>query len=223
VSKDPDTHNGLGVAYLKRGLTELAIKSLLDAVTADPANRVYAANLALAYAAADKREEGMKHLFGALAKDPSDPVLQHLLKALSAPKGAAKGGGEPVAILPFGTAGSTVEHLGLADMLAAMFTTAMTDAGTTVVERARLDDVLGEQKLQATSHFDPKTSVRIGKLLGARKVVVGNAADFAGALAIDVRLIDVRSGKVLASTKADSKLDLDMLRKALGEAARKLN
>jgi len=44
-----------------------------------------------------------------------------------------------------------------------------------VVERAALQDVLREQRLQETGIIDLATSVKIGRLLGARFLIVGEA------------------------------------------------
>lgn len=73
--------------------------------------------------------------------------------------------------------------------------------GLTVVERSRLEDVLGEQKLQRTGHFDPATAVKVGKLLGARYAVTGSISAVAPKIRIDVRLIEVQTGKVVVADK----------------------
>ena len=73
MKKDPEIQHGLGVAYLERGLSELAVESLLAATTADPKNARYVSNLAAAYANLDKKEDALKHLFGALSSSPDDP------------------------------------------------------------------------------------------------------------------------------------------------------
>jgi tetratricopeptide (TPR) repeat protein len=213
-----ETQHGLGLAYLRRGLLELSIEALSKAVAADPANATYASNLAAAYAGLDKREDAMKHLFTALAKSPADPVLRFQLERMSAPKTAKAGGA--LIVMPLSTYGGATQRVGLGEMIASMLITAISEAkGPEIVERARLDEVLAEQKLQATAHFDAATTVRVGKLIGAKRVVLGNVAEFDGRLLIDVRVVDVESGKVLDTKRADTKPEADGLRSALSELA----
>ncbi|MCC6806607.1 MAG: hypothetical protein IT381_04220 [Deltaproteobacteria bacterium] len=64
------------------------------------------------------------------------------------------------------------------------------------VERARLQDVLDEQKLGLSAKMDKSTVVRIGKLLGARYIVTGGYFDLSGALRVDARTIDVETGEI---------------------------
>lgn len=73
--------------------------------------------------------------------------------------------------------------------------------GLTVVERSRLEDVLGELKLQRSSQFDPATAQKLGKLVGARFAVTGSISAVAPKIRIDVRLIEVESGKVIVADK----------------------
>src|SRR6185436_20368074 len=69
--------------------------------------------------------------------------------------------------------------------------------GVTVVERARLDEVIGELKLQQGKLFDPKTAQKLGKLLGATHAVAGSLYKADPELRIDLRLVEVATGKVL--------------------------
>ncbi len=59
---------------------------------------------------------------------------------------------------------------GLAEMT---ITELAADAMVVVVERARLEAVLGELQLQASNKVDPSTAQKIGKLLGAKYLVWG--------------------------------------------------
>src|SRR5215831_18289394 len=59
---------------------------------------------------------------------------------------------------------------GLADM---MITDLASAPGLVVVEREKLEAVLGELKLQRSRFFDPKTAQRIGKGIGATYAVTG--------------------------------------------------
>lgn len=74
---------------------------------------------------------------------------------------------------------------------------------------------IGGTKLSRSAKFDAKTAVQIGKLIGAKRVIVGNIAEFDGKLAIDVRIVDCATAKVLAASHADCALELEALRKAV--------
>lgn len=87
---------------------------------------------------------------------------------------------------------------GLADM---MVTDLAAVEGLTVVERSRLQDVVGELELQKSSLFDAATAQKIGKLVGARYAVTGAIAAVAPKIRLDVRLIEVATGKVVVADK----------------------
>jgi TolB-like protein len=69
----------------------------------------------------------------------------------------------------------------------------------TVVERDRLEDVLAELKLQQSKAVDQKTAAQIGKLLGARFMVLGGYFDVMGTLRVDARVVEVETGRVVRS------------------------
>src|SRR6185295_17335653 len=74
-----------------------------------------------------------------------------------------------------------------------------------IVERDRLEDVLAELKLQSTGKIDPKSAARVGKLLGARYLVLGGYFDLQGVLRVDARIVEVETGRVLKSFGANGK------------------
>ena len=50
--------------------------------------------------------------------------------------------------------------------------------GWTVVERQRIAQIVGEHDLQSMGITDPRTAVRIGKLVGADGVILGDVAQY---------------------------------------------
>ena len=88
-----------------------------------------------------------------------------------------------------------------------------------VVERDRLQEILGELKLQATSKIDAASAVKAGKLLGARYLVVGGYFDVLKQFRADARVVDVETGKVMFSSGATGKPDdfLTLEQKLAGE------
>lgn len=76
-----------------------------------------------------------------------------------------------------------------------------------VVERDRLQAVLDEQKLAKAGKTDPATAARIGKLLGARYLVLGSYFDVMKAFRVDARLVDVETGQIVKSIGANGKAE----------------
>jgi len=74
-----------------------------------------------------------------------------------------------------------------------------------LVERDKLQAILEEQDLQRTERFDRNTAVRIGKLLGARFLVVGSYFGISDTLRADARILDVETGKIVLSVGANGK------------------
>jgi TolB-like protein len=135
-------------------------------------------------------------------------VLLSTFSVLAAPGGDKAEHNATVAILYFDYAGHdlALEALkkGLAQMLISDLTTF---EPVRIVEREQLQAVLDEQKLAQTGKTDAVTAARIGKLLGARYLVLGNYFDALGSFRVDARLVDVETGQVLKSIGANGKAD----------------
>ncbi len=93
---------------------------------------------------------------------------------------------------------------GLADMLISDLSKV---SMLNVVERAKLEEILKEQKLNNTSNFDAKTASKIGKLLGVEHIMTGSFFELMGRLRIDARLLDVETGKILKSEGVDGDIN----------------
>lgn len=133
-------------------------------------------------------------------------VLSLCLFALCAAR-AARASAEPptVAVLYFDYTGKTAELEVLRKGLAQMLISDLSGSDTVrVVERDRLEEVLAEQKLQTSAKIDPKSAVKLGKLLGARYLVLGGYFDLAGALRVDARVVEVETGRVLKAFGASA-------------------
>ena len=78
-----------------------------------------------------------------------------------------------------------------------------------VVERARLEALISEMKLNRSTRFDLATGSRIGKLLGARYMVLGNYQylGFLGTIRINADFVDVETGVHVSGTSATGKPD----------------
>jgi curli biogenesis system outer membrane secretion channel CsgG len=120
----------------------------------------------------------------------------------------------------------------IGDGMADMLTTALVNSGRYVVlERMALDDVMGEQDLGASGRVREETAAAIGEIEGAELLVVaavtefsGNAGGMGGSIgggdigraigaiaggtrkahmAIDLRVVDARTSRILAATSVE--------------------
>ena len=65
-----------------------------------------------------------------------------------------------------------------------------------MVERAQIARILNEQKLQYNGSVDENTAIRIGKMLGAEKLVLGSVNIIAKDYMFSVRIVDVETGQI---------------------------
>ena len=100
--------------------------------------------------------------------------------------------GEKVAVLDFKSI-LAPEDLGIA--VAEILRTELIGVGEyTVIERGMLEEILSEQELQLTGAVDSETAVEIGKLTGAKLVVIGSIVKTGSVYTINSRFIDVETG-----------------------------
>ncbi len=94
-----------------------------------------------------------------------------------------------------------------------------------VIERARLEEILKEQKLNNSKDFDAATASKVGKLLGVQYILTGSFFDLMGSLRVDARIIDVETGKIMKSEGVDgpSNTFFDLEKKLVVKIAGGLN
>jgi TolB-like protein len=71
-----------------------------------------------------------------------------------------------------------------------------------LIERSQMDALLKEQEF-SMSEFSEDAAAKAGKLLSAEQVVVGTIGKVGRTYTVDVRLIDVTTGKVINSSQQD--------------------
>ena len=105
-----------------------------------------------------------------------------------------------MAVMPFVDA---VAAQGSGSRVAGIVTTLLLDLGINMVERAELDEVFKEQIVQL-QYADDADVLRVGKLVGAQAIVVGEVQQWERAegdqisrVSLVLRMIDVESGVVL--------------------------
>lgn len=93
--------------------------------------------------------------------------------------------------------------------------------GVAVVERAQLQSILDELELGHSGMVDPDTAAQVGKLLGARWMLLGSYFELMGTLRIDARLVRVETGEIVHAHGVDGSAQVFMsLEKALAGSFR---
>ncbi|MBD3308294.1 hypothetical protein GF339_17790 [candidate division KSB3 bacterium] len=173
----------LGRAYLSLGDYEAAVQACeeADRYGAAPQPLIKKCLQAAANLSSDPMES---------PDEPSSPSDQRS----TLPRNLPTGEEIKVAVLNFQSI-LVAEELGIA--VAEIFRTEIVGLGNyTVIERGMIEQVLKEQELQLTGTVDSETAVEIGKLVGAKFVVIGSIVKTGKVYTINSRLIDVETGIV---------------------------
>jgi len=106
----------------------------------------------------------------------------------------------------------------IASSVSDLLRTEMVDTGQfIVVERAQMDSILKEQEIQMTGCTDSACAVQLGKLLSARKILIGEVNQMGSGVIITARVVDVEMGVAdfASSEKAKDLNDIDRAAKRL--------
>lgn len=120
--------------------------------------------------------------------------------------GSALAAGPPtVAVMPFRDLSGTSPLAG--EAIRETVSSDLKDvSGVRVIERANLDRVLTELKLQERrADLDPASAVQVGKLLGATLIVVGAYQKTGQEVRLTARFVRVETGEVVGSAKVDGR------------------
>ncbi len=117
-----------------------------------------------------------------------------------------------IAVMPFQNGGSygqdkeNFEALekGLAGMLISELAQ---NPGARVVERENVQSLLSEQDLGKDGRVDAATAAKVGKLVGAKYMVLGSFVDLYGHFRVDARLVDVETSEILKVVRSDPKYE----------------
>ena len=142
-------------------------------------------------------------------------ALALLSLGLAAPTAAQARGQDTrpgIAVMPFdngGSYGQDKENLdalqkGIAGMLISELSA---NPAARVVEREEVQKLIEKQNLGASGRVDPQTAAKIGKLVGARYVVLGTFIDFYGDFRVDARLVNVETSEIVKVEKDQAQRD----------------
>jgi len=117
-----------------------------------------------------------------------------------------------IAVMPFTNGGSYGQdkqdfqalEKGLAGMLISELSQ---NPAARLVDREGVQRIIDEQNLAKDGRVDAATAAKIGKLVGARYMVMGTFTDFYGKFRVDARLVDVETSEILKVVRGDPKLE----------------
>ena len=135
-----------------------------------------------------------------------------LAAGLAAPVAQGQDSRPGIAVFPFDNGGSYGQdkenfdalQVGLQQMLITEFAQ---NPQLRIVERGRIRDLLAEQDLGAGGRVDANTAAKLGKIVGARYVVLGGFIDFYGDFRMDARIVNVETTELLKVVKVQDKRD----------------
>ena len=135
-----------------------------------------------------------------------------LAAGLAAPVAQGQDARPGIAVFPFDNGGSYGQdkenfdalQVGLQQMLITEFAQ---NPQLRIVERGRIRDLLAEQDLGAGGRVDANTAAKLGKIVGARYVVLGGFIDFYGDFRMDARIVNVETTELLKVVKVQDKRD----------------
>lgn len=129
-----------------------------------------------------------------------------------APSAGAQDTRPGIAVLPFENGGSygqdkeNFEALerGIAGMLISELSR---NPAARIVERENIQRLVDEQNLGADGRVDAATAAKIGKIVGARYMIMGGFVDLYGRFRVDARIVDVETSEVIKVVRSDPKLE----------------
>ncbi|RPJ16954.1 MAG: tetratricopeptide repeat protein [Desulfobacteraceae bacterium] len=226
LAKKPDSavgHSKLGFAYLKTGRLDEAIAEFQTALKNEPGEPYATYYIGLAWLNKENYEKAMEAWQG--YRNSTQPFVEAeirrqltLLQIAYSHKAAAKALAEEKKLAALKADSNTVAVCYYQDLsqdkslrafqkgLASMVITDLSKIKSLkVVERVRLQALLEEMKLGQTGIVDPKTAPRIGKLLGAENIIVGNLSS--GSIKAVTTLASSGKGNVQGSASASVEKD----------------
>ena len=90
-----------------------------------------------------------------------------------------------------------VGEQGIGEVLALRIVETVRARGLSVVERQKLLLAVEELRLGSSALADESTRLRLGRITGARQMVFGGYLTIGSRVRMDLRLVDVETGKVL--------------------------
>ena len=131
-----------------------------------------------------------------------------LLLAMCLPAFSREGDAPFIAVFPLEDLRQSDETKGLGESIAAEITGGLARmADVRVVERRDLKKILDEIGLGMTGAIDEATAVRVGRLLGANRLVLGSFLKFNKKVRVNVRIVRTETGEILTTARVTGAFD----------------
>jgi len=116
-----------------------------------------------------------------------------------------------IAVLPFengGSYGQDKENFeALQKGIPAMLISELSkNPAARLVDRSQTQEILKEQDLGKEGRVDANTAAKVGKLVGARYVIMGSFIDFYGKFRVDARIVNVETSEIMKVVTNDPSL-----------------
>ncbi|MCM2266733.1 MAG: UPF0164 family protein [Elusimicrobiales bacterium] len=145
---------------------------------------------------------GVSFAFGAKAKDTFGNIWVPNAKVVAKAKAVRISSGTDMAVAEF-----TGQNVSQADaaIVANFLRTELVSVGLfNVMDRANMDTVLAEQKFQNSGCTEQECAAEMGKLLNVKLMLVGSLSKLEGTYYVSVNVLDVETGKIIASYESES-------------------
>ena len=86
-----------------------------------------------------------------------------------------------------------------------MLTELSMNSNLRLVDRAHLKQIMEEQDLNVSGRVDANTAARLGRLVGARYMVMGSFTDLWGDMTMTANIVDTETGEIIKAEKANDK------------------
>lgn len=104
----------------------------------------------------------------------------------------------PLSVVDFGVESAVPAYAYLGKGLSTLLAGELRKSpGVTLIERERLNAILEEQELALSDLADPQGQVKIGLLVSAKYLVLGQMIDMAGTFIVSVRMADASTGEIV--------------------------
>jgi len=123
-----------------------------------------------------------------------------------------------IAVAPLAVSGATPQE---ATQIADALATALQGSGKVrLLERAQTDRILAEQGFQTSGACEAGTcALEMGKMLGVERLVIGSIGHVGRTYQLNLRLVEVGTGEVVASSTRQGSAPLDRITRSLVDLA----
>jgi hypothetical protein len=109
-----------------------------------------------------------------------------------------------------------------AQFSALLFAGLSTQPGLALVERSQIDSALGELSMGASGLVDPSSAAKLGRLTGAKVLVLARAVGTTGEMTVVAKVIGTETGRVYAASQIVGSADVQASANSLSDGIAKI-